>query len=79
MKRNSSEKRTSVYTLERKENKVGTEPIFIRSVPKEGYRHLWTLLYGTGKTGRSQVSFTRKNPSEPFQFFSKTFHFIFFI
>ena len=30
---------------------------------------------GTGKTGTGQVSFTRKNLSEPFHFLSEPFHF----
>ena len=30
---------------------------------------------GTGKTGTDQVSFTRKNLSEPFQFLSEPFRF----
>ena len=49
---------------------MGTDPTFIRSVPKEDHRRLWTLFYGKG-----QVSFTRKNVSEPFQFLSEPFHF----
>ena len=65
MKRNGSEKRASVYTLEKKK-KVGTEPIFTRPIPKEDHRRLGTLFYGTGKTGTDHVSFTHKNSSEPF-------------
>ena len=30
---------------------------------------------GTGKTGTGQVSFTRKNLSEPFHFLSEPIHF----
>ena len=30
---------------------------------------------GTGETGMGQVSFTRKNLSEPFHFLSEPFHF----
>ena len=33
------------------------------------------FLNGTGKTGTGQVSFTRKNLSEPFHFLSEPFHF----
>ena len=56
------EKRTNIYTLEWKEEKVGTEPIYIRSVPKRDHRRLWTLFgNGTGKTGTGQVSYTREN------------------
>ena len=33
------------------------------------------FLNGTGKTGTGQVSFTRKNVSEPFHFLSEPFHF----
>ena len=33
------------------------------------------FLNGTGKTGTGQVSFTRKNLSEPFHLLSEPFHF----
>ena len=54
MKRNGSEKTASVYTLERKK-KVGTELIFIRSVPKVDHRRLWTFLFGTDKTRKYRL------------------------
>ena len=61
----------------KKRKEVGTEPIFIRSVPKEDHRRLWTLfIYGTGKTGTGQVSFIHKNSFEPFQFLSEPSQFL---
>ena len=51
--------------------KAGTERIFIRFVPlrKRTIGAYGPFFYGTGKTGTGQVSFTRKNSSQPFHFF----------
>ena len=61
----------------KKFKKAGTERIFLRSVPfrKRTIGAYGPFFYGTGKTGTGQVSFIRKNSSQPFHFLSEPFHF----
>ena len=73
-RRLSFPKRGRAFTRRKRKKKVGTEPIVIRSVPKKDHRRLWTVFL-KGKTGTDQISFTRKNCSEPFHFLSEPFHF----
>ena len=68
MTRIGSKNSASVYTLEKKKKKkVGTEPIFIRSVLKKA--PMDPFLNGTGKTGMGQVSFTREIYPSPSNFY----------